>query len=82
MAFVRAYLVRLDASAVTRGLWATANAFDRRVGDLHRHLAYQGFPATVLGVMSAGPGDSVYVVKVLHATATGAPRLLRHGVAR
>ena len=66
---VRAYLARPDTSALTRGLWATADSLDRRVGDLHRHSAYQGFPATVLGVMSAGPGDSVYVVKVLHATA-------------
>ena len=71
---VRAYLAQPDTSALTRGLWSTADALDRRVGDLHRSFAYQGFPATVVGVMSAGPGDSVYIVKVLHATADSTGR--------
>ena len=66
---VRAYLTQPDTSAGTRGLWSTADSLDRLVGDLHLYLAYQGFPATVLGVLSAGPGDSVYIVKVLHARA-------------
>jgi hypothetical protein len=36
--------------------------------------AYQGFPATIVSVASDGPGDSVYVVRVLYAQAdsTGA----------
>lgn len=71
---VRAYLAQPDTSALTRGLWSTADVLDRRVGDLHRSFAYQGFPATVVGVMSAGPGDSVYIVKVLHARADSTGR--------
>jgi hypothetical protein len=70
---VRAYLAKPDSSARSRGLWSTATDFDRRVGDLTTD-AYQGFPATIIGVASDGPGDSVYVVRVLYATAdsTGA----------
>ncbi|MDP9337212.1 MAG: hypothetical protein M3Q30_28390, partial [Actinomycetota bacterium] len=51
-----------------RGLWSTATDFDRRVGDLTTE-AYQGFPATIVSVASDGPGDSVYVVRVLYAGA-------------
>jgi hypothetical protein len=50
------------------GLWSTQSAFDRRAGDLAQE-AYQGFPATILGVTGIGVGDSVFVVKVIHATA-------------
>lgn len=71
---VRAYLAHPDTSALARGFWATADPLDRRVGDLHRFVAYQGFPATIVGVMSAGLGDSVYLVKVLHATADSTRR--------
>jgi hypothetical protein len=49
-------------------LWSSATERDRTVGDLATQ-AYQGFPATVVGVTSAGPGDSIYVVKLLHARA-------------
>jgi hypothetical protein len=66
---VRAYLAQPDTSAITRGLWSTADAADRRFGDLGRYHAYQGFPATIVGVIAASPGDSTYVVKILHATA-------------
>lgn len=71
---VRAYLARPDTSARSRGLWSTATDFDRRVGDLTMSHAYQGFPATIVSVASDGPGDSVYVVRVLYARAdsTGA----------
>jgi hypothetical protein len=65
---VRAYLANPDSSARSRGLWSTATGFDRRVGDLTTE-AYQGFPATIIGVASDGPGDSVYVVRVLYARA-------------
>ena len=65
---VRAYLAQPDTSARTRGLWSSASARDRTAADLARD-AYQGFPATVIGVTSGGPGDSVYVVKLLHARA-------------
>jgi hypothetical protein len=65
---VRAYLAKPDSSARSRGLWSTATDFDRRVGDLTTE-AYQGFPATVVSVASDGPGDSVYVVRVLYASA-------------
>jgi hypothetical protein len=65
----RAYLAQPDSSARTRGLWSSASPFDVRVGDLAKGAAYQGFPATIVGVSGTGPGDSVFVVKVLHATA-------------
>jgi len=63
---VRAYLAKPDSSARSRGLWSTATDFDRRVGDLTMD-AYQGFPATIVGVAPDGPGDSLYVVRVLYA---------------
>jgi hypothetical protein len=63
---VRAYLASPDSSARSRGLWSTATDFDRHVGDLTTD-AYQGFPATIVSVASDGPGDSVYVVRVLYA---------------
>ena len=63
---VRAYLANPDSSARTRGIWSTATDFDRRLGDLTME-AYQGFPATIVSVASDGPGDSVYVVRVLYA---------------
>lgn len=66
---VRAYLAQPDSTASARGLWSTADSLDRRFGDLARHYAYQGFPATIAGVVSAAPGDSVYIVKLLHARA-------------
>lgn len=65
---VRAYLANPDSSARSRGLWSAATDFDRHVGDLTTS-AYQGFPATVISVASDGPGDSVYVVRVLYARA-------------
>jgi len=64
----RAYLANPDSSSRSRGLWSTASAFDARHGDLATE-AYQGFPATILGVTGTGPGDSVFVVRVIHATA-------------
>lgn len=65
---LRAYLATPDSSARSRGLWSTATDFDRRAGDLTAE-AYQGFPATVISLASDGPGDSVYVVRVLYASA-------------
>lgn len=70
---VRAYLANPDSSARSRGLWSTATDFDRRVGDLTSE-AYQGFPATIVSVASDGPGDSVYVVRVLYADADSSRR--------
>jgi len=70
---VRAYLAKPDSSARSRGLWSTATDFDRRVGDLTAS-AYQGFPATIVGVASDGPGDTVYVVRVLYASADSTRR--------
>ncbi len=66
---VRAYLARPDSTAVARGLWTSAAASDRLARDLAARYAYQGFPATVAGIVATGPGDSVYVVKLLHARA-------------
>ena len=70
---MRAYLAKPDSSARSRGLWSTATDFDRRVGDLTTE-AYQGFPATIVSVASDGPGDSVYVVRVLYASADSTGR--------
>jgi hypothetical protein len=70
---VRAYLAKPDSSARSRGLWSTATDFDRRVGDLTGE-AYQGFPATIIGLASDGPGDSVYVVRILYARADSSGR--------
>ncbi|HYW32505.1 MAG TPA: hypothetical protein VE869_13435 [Gemmatimonas sp.] len=67
---VRAYLAKPDTSARSRGLWDANDALGTRAGDLAASFAYQGFPATVAGVVSAGAGDSVYVVKLLHARAS------------
>jgi hypothetical protein len=71
---VRAYLDAPDTTAALRGLWSTSDPLDRRSGDVARGYAYQGFPATIVGVLSTGRGDSVYVVKVLHARAEGGGR--------
>jgi hypothetical protein len=70
---VRAYLAKPDSSARSRGLWSTATDFDKRVGDLTME-AYQGFPATIVSVASDGPGDSVFVVRVLYASADSTRR--------
>ncbi len=72
VSLVRAYLAKPDSSARTRGLWSTSTEFDRRVGDITAGQANQGFPATVVGVIPAGPGDSVYVVRILYARADSA----------
>lgn len=72
VSLVRAYLAKPDSSARSRGLWSTATEFDRRIGDVTAGQVYQGFPATVVGVISDGPGDSVYVVKILYAHADSA----------
>lgn len=72
VSLVRAYLAKPDSSARTRGLWSTATEFDRTVGDLTAWRANQGFPATVVGVIPAMPGDSVYVVRILYARADSA----------
>jgi hypothetical protein len=80
---VRAYLAAPDSSAARRGLWSTADPLDRRLGDLAANFAYQGFPATVIGVLATDRGDSVYVVKLIHATADSAgPRVMPLAVQR
>jgi len=69
---VRAYLARPDTSARTRGLWTSSTEFDRRIGDVTAGRVYQGFPATLVGVIPAVPNDSVYVVRILYARADSA----------
>jgi len=66
---VRAYLSKPDSSARTRGLWSSATEFDRTVGDITAWQVNQGFPATVVGVIPAVAGDSLYIVRVLYARA-------------
>src|SRR5438874_251431 len=69
VSLVRAYLAKPDSSARTRGLWSSAAEFDRTTGDITAWRANQGFPATVVGVIPAMPGDSVYIVRILYARA-------------
>jgi hypothetical protein len=69
VSLVRAYLAKPDTSARTRGLWSKSTDFDRRIGDISAGRANQGFPATVVGIIPAVPGDSVYVVRILYARA-------------
>lgn len=69
---MRAYLAQPDSTARARGLWSSASAFDRRVGDLTAPEVCQGFPATIVGVtgVTVEPRtrtDTAYVVKVLYA---------------
>src|SRR3954467_10025854 len=64
---VRDYVAKPDSSARSRGLWSAATDFDRTVGDLTGYLVYVGFPATVVGIIPAMPGDSVYAVRILYA---------------
>lgn len=71
VSLVRAYLAKPDSSARSRGLWSTATDFDRRVGDLTIQ-AYQGFPATIVGITPDASGDGAYVVKVIYAGADSA----------
>ncbi|HEX6628351.1 MAG TPA: hypothetical protein VF105_10360 [Gemmatimonadaceae bacterium] len=63
----RAYLAQPDPSARSRGLWSNSS-LDTRYGDLAME-AYQGFPATIIGVTGAAPGDSVFVVKIIYGSA-------------
>ena len=63
----RAYLAQPDYTARSRGLWSSAPN-DARYGDLGME-AYQGAPATIIGVAGTGPGDSVFVVKIIHGSA-------------
>lgn len=71
---IRSYLAKPDSSARSRGLWSSASEFDRRHGDITAGDAYQGFRATILGIVPATTGDSVYAVKILHATADSSGR--------
>src|SRR5450759_1480750 len=64
----QAYLLRPDTSAQSRGLWSARSPSDTRLGDPATQ-AYQGFPATIIGITGVGADDSLYVVKVLHASA-------------
>jgi len=62
----RAYLAQPDFSARSRGLWSNS-AEDARYGDLAME-AYQGFPATIIGITGAVPGDSVFAVKIIYGS--------------
>ena len=72
---MRAYLAKPDSSARSRELWSTATDFDRRIGDLTTE-AYQGFPATIVSIASDGPGDSLYGVRVLYASADSTRQII------
>lgn len=63
----RAYLAQPDFSARSRGLWSDSPV-DARYGDLAME-AYEGFPATIIGITGAVPGDSVFAVKIIYGSA-------------
>ena len=63
----RAYLAQPDFTARSRGFWSSAPN-DARYGDLGME-AYQGAPATIIGITGMGTGDSVFVVKIIHGSA-------------
>ena len=63
----RAYLAQPDFTARSRGLWSSSPN-DVRYGDLGME-AYQGSPATIIGITGIGSGDSVFVVKIIHGSA-------------
>jgi len=65
---VSAYLQRPDSSARAHGFWRVRTPAEARLGDPAQQ-AYQGFPATIVGVSGVGQDDSLFVVKVLHASA-------------
>src|SRR6266498_3669048 len=71
-----AYLAHPDTSARSRGLWSEEGSNDPRFADLATK-AYQGFPATILGVTGTGSGDSVFVVRLIHATADSSGTQIR-----
>ena len=71
----RAYLTRPDSSARSTGLWRTGAPSDPRTSDLATK-AYLGFPAAIVAVTGTGPGDSVFIVKVLHATSDSTGRTI------
>ena len=66
----RAYLSNPDTSARSKGLWSRSS-LDTRFGDMAVE-AYQGFPATIVGVTGTGQGDSVFVVRIIHGSADSA----------
>jgi hypothetical protein len=69
VALTSAYLAKPDSSARARGLWSMGTKLDAGFGDIAL-TAYQGFNATIVAVTPAFPGDSVYAVKILHATSS------------
>jgi hypothetical protein len=71
----RAYLAQPDVSARSRGLWSKSPV-DARYGDLAME-AYTGFPATIIGVTGAAPGDSVFAVKIIYGPADSSGTTLR-----
>jgi hypothetical protein len=66
---VRAYLANPDSIAHARNLWQSGPPGDHTHDDLAARYALQGAPASVVGVVPTDAGDSVYVVKLLHARA-------------
>ena len=79
---VRAYLSQPD-SVRSRGLWSTATEFDRTIGDITALIPVNpGVPATVIGIIPAAPGDSLYTLRILYATADSAGRVSPLGLQR
>jgi hypothetical protein len=65
----RSYLEAPSYAAVGRGLWRGRTELERRVGDLTLWLRMYGTSGPrlrIVAVNGEGPGDSVYMVKVLY----------------
>jgi hypothetical protein len=65
----QSYLASIDSTGCRRPQWSTLDPVDRQHGDLTCGFAYQGYPATIVGVIGTSPIDSVYLVRILYAKA-------------
>jgi len=74
---MRGYLAHPDSVGRRSELWSTRDPRDRRSGDVTAILAYQGFPATIVGVIGTDAGDSLYIVKTLYARADSGSQAVR-----
>ncbi len=74
---VRDYFGLPGAGHVPTPLWTASEQRARPDYDLTARMVFQGFPATIAGVVSADPGDSEYVVKTLFAQADSNGRNIR-----
>lgn len=66
-----AYVARNGTAPLPDPLWLDAEQRAGRRHDLAANFVFQGFPATVVGVIPTGPANDEYVVKLLFARIDG-----------